>query len=197
METDPAELHKKNSLTSSNIACVQCINKLAPRSAVSWVAWRAEASLATPWSCLRVETINRWAAVGQLHPSRQVSINVGSLLGVSWRAKQRVMLANKPCRTVRPPTYTLRCTGWGAWTARHRSHAWNKQHESCQAQNAASVEGLVNVCASWHCHSRDEARPLLALLCCRYWTSRVRAFSSVQICFSSIAQLFWGAITGA
>ena len=35
----PARLHK-------NISCMQYTNKLAPRSAASWVAWRAVASLA-------------------------------------------------------------------------------------------------------------------------------------------------------
>jgi len=35
----PARLHK-------NISCMQDTNKLAPRSAASWVAWRAVASLA-------------------------------------------------------------------------------------------------------------------------------------------------------
>ena len=140
METDPAELDIKTSSTSSNIACVQYINKVAPRSAASWVAWRAEASLAAPCSCLRVETIDRWATVGQFHPV-VTTINISRLLGASWRSKQRAMLANKPCRTVRPPANTLRCT----W---HGSYAWNEQHESCHAQNTASVKGIVNVCAS-------------------------------------------------
>jgi len=91
---------QKNSSTSSNIACVQYINKFAPRSASSWVAWRAVASLAALWSCLLVETINCWVARRAASSNRKASIHVGSILGTSWQANLRVMLANKPYHTV-------------------------------------------------------------------------------------------------
>jgi len=93
--------------------------------------------------------------------------------GGTWRANQRDMLTNKPCRTVRPPSNTLQCARW-TWTALQRSYAWNEQHEGSHAQNAASVEGLDNVCENGRYRSGGKARPPSALSGCGYYTCNVR-----------------------
>jgi len=61
---------------------------------------------------------------GAASSSRQASVNVGSLLGVSWRAKQWVMLANKPYRTVRP----LRTQHCGAQGKELEQHGTESTH---------------------------------------------------------------------
>jgi len=156
-----------------------------PRSAASWVSWRAVASLDAP-GCAFAWRQSTWTARVQLHPTVTsicwrppwtfIRPPAKTLRG-TWRANQRDMLTNKPCRTVRPPSNTMQCARW-TWTVRQGSYAWNEQHEGWHAQNAASVEGLGNVRASGRCLSRGKARPPLALLGCGYYTGNVRPFVS-------------------
>jgi len=121
------------------------------------VSMAGSSILGRTWSCLRVEAID-WRRRGS-------HIRECTLRG-SWPANQRDMLANKPCRTVRPLANTLRCTWRGAWTVRHGNHIRNERHEGCHAQNAASVEGLGNIRASGRCRLRGELKPPLALSLC-------------------------------
>ena len=90
-----------------------------PRSAASWVAWRAVASLAAP-GCVFACRQSTWTAGVQLHPTfTSICWRPPVFAGVpgvfaktlrgTWRANQRDMLTNKPCRTVRPPSNTLQC----------------------------------------------------------------------------------------
>jgi len=114
-----------------------------PRSAASWLAWRAVASLAARnWrrrgSHIRECTL-RGPKVSRI-PSGMTGSSMDWLrrgshirectLRGPWPANQRDMLANKPCRTVRPLANTVRCTWQWAWAARHESYG---RHYSTRA----------------------------------------------------------------
>ena len=74
--------------------------------------------LGRPWLCLRVETINVGGGgtvssdiyIHMLAASLMPHQAPSEILRGTWRANQRDMLTNKPCRTVRPPANTLQFT---------------------------------------------------------------------------------------
>ena len=72
--------------------------------------------LGRPWLCLRMETVNVGGG-GAASSDSHIHILAASLMLMktlrgTWRANQRDMLTNKPCRTVRPPANTLQCARW-------------------------------------------------------------------------------------
>ena len=120
--------------TSGSLIVMSAGFLVRPRSAASWVAWRAVASLTAP-GCAFAWRQSTWTAGLQL-ASTFTSISgrlpwtfirpPAKTLRGTWRANQRDMLTNTPCRTVCLLANTLQCTWWTR-IARHGSYAWKER----------------------------------------------------------------------